>query len=201
MPAATSIASRNLFREPAVIVERNPRRDFAPHASNKLKNFSGRAMPAKATTRAPFIASAASASGAKCAAMTGLLARAAMSRPRAPSPMTTSISAAASCASSGARKGPAGHAAAVARAIVRVDDDERQVGRDATAVEAVVENDDTCAEALAPESALAMSICADDRRRDARKQQRFVADVVRVVTHRGPRRRRTSRRACGDSRA
>ncbi len=72
-------------------------------------------------------------------------------------------------------------AAAIARAIVRVDDDERQVGRDATAVEAVVENDDGGAEALRQVCAR-KSVCADDRRRDARKQQRFVADVVGAVT-------------------
>ena len=72
---------------------------------------------------------------------------------------------------------PGGHAAAVARAIVGVDCDERQVGRDPTAVKAVVENDHTCAEALR-QSCAGDAIDADNRWRDARKQQRLVADVV-----------------------
>ena len=73
------------------------------------------------------------------------------------------------------------HAAAIAGSIVRVDDDERQVGRDAAAVEAVVENDDGRAMTLRQVCAR-HSVCADDRRRDARKQQRFVADLVGAVT-------------------
>ena len=158
-----------------MIAEGNPRRDFGAGCLQQAEEFlwprdAGESDDARALHRFGGFAS-----GAKRAARIGLFARAAMSRPRSPSPIDDQHIRRRKLRIERRAQRPGRDAAAIARAIVRVDGDERQVGRDATAVEAVVENDDGGAEALRQVCAR-KSVCADDRRRDARKQQRFVAD-------------------------
>ena len=158
-------------------------------------------MPAKASTLRP--ASAASAAGRVRGGRGTPAVRArgsAVITAAAPviSPTTSSAWARASCASSGARSGPAGSTQPLPMPRASVDDQHGEILGERRILEAVVHDDDARAR-CASQPRARDAVARDDGRRDAREQQRLVADIGRRMCAAG--RPRPARQAVRHSRA